>query len=128
MMRRCARLGQEHHSQRSVKAATITGVKLCATSSAHSSLRLTDLYQVQYRQLKSDALGVLEPQLLSAVVKEANNPAHVPAGELRKIEEIDPYGQVKTINWIGRDCFVKFMGRPGRHVVKFRDLSFNDYK
>src|ERR1700757_3710030 len=46
-----------------------------------------DLYQVQYRQLKSDALGVLEPQLLSAVVKEANNPAHVPAGELRKIEE-----------------------------------------
>ena len=87
-----------------------------------------DLYQVQYRQLKSDALGVLEPQLLSAVVKEANNPAHVPAGELRKIEEIDPYGQVKTINWIGQDCFVKQMGRPGRRVVKFRDLSFNDYK
>jgi hypothetical protein len=86
------------------------------------------LYEVQYRQLKSDALGVLEPQLLSAVVKEANNPAHVPAGELRKIEEIDPYGQVKTINWIGQDCFVKQMGRPGRRVVKFRDLSFNDYK
>jgi hypothetical protein len=87
-----------------------------------------DLYQVQYRQLKSDALPIFERQLLDACIVEANNPAHVPAGELRKIEEIDPYGQVKTINWIGQDCFVKQMRRPGRRVVKFRDLSFNDYK
>jgi hypothetical protein len=87
-----------------------------------------DLYQVQFRQLKADALGVLEPQLLSAVVVEANNPAHVPLGELRKVEEIDQYGQVKTIKFIGRESFVKQMGRPGRRVVKFRDLTFNDYK
>src|SRR5882757_2217728 len=46
-----------------------------------------DLYQVQYRQLKADALGVLEGQLLQACVVEANNPIHVPVGELRKIEE-----------------------------------------
>src|SRR5215467_16391424 len=44
-----------------------------------------ELYQVQYRQLKADALGVLEPQLLNACVVEANNPIHVPPGELRKI-------------------------------------------
>jgi hypothetical protein len=36
-----------------------------------------DLYQVQYGSLRSDALQALEPQLLQAVVQEANNPAHV---------------------------------------------------
>jgi hypothetical protein len=73
-----------------------------------------DLYQVQYRQLEADALGVLEPQLLNACVVEANNPAHVPPGELRKIEELDEFGKLKTIKWIGRESFVKQMGRPGR--------------
>src|SRR5262249_52886509 len=55
-----------------------------------------DLYQVQYRELKADALQALEPQLLNAVVVEANNPAHVPVGELRKLERLDEYGKVKT--------------------------------
>ena len=78
-----------------------------------------DLYQVQFRQLPADVLQVFEPQLLNACVVECNNPAHVPPGELRKVEEIDPYGQVKTINWIGRESFVKAMGRPGRRVKSF---------
>jgi hypothetical protein len=78
-----------------------------------------DLYQVQFRQLKADALQVLEPQLLSAVVVEANNPAHVPPGELRKVEELDQYGQLKTIKFIGQESFVKAMGRPGRRVKSF---------
>jgi hypothetical protein len=79
------------------------------------------LYEVQFRELKADALGILEPQLLKAVVVEANNPCHVEPGELRKIEEIDPYGQVKTIRWIGPESFVKAMGRPGRRVQSFRN-------
>jgi hypothetical protein len=70
--------------------------------------------------LKADALQVFEPQLLNACVVEANNPQHVPAGELRKIEELDEYGKLKTIRWIGQECFVKEMGRPGRRVVSFR--------
>ena len=78
-----------------------------------------DLYQVQYRELKADALQVLEPQLLQACVVEANNPAHVPPGELRKIEEFDQYGQVKTIRFVGPESFVKQMGRPGRRVKSF---------
>ena len=61
-----------------------------------------DLYQVQYGSLRSDALQALEPQLLQAVVQEANNPAHVPPGELRKIERFDEYGKVKHIDWIGQ--------------------------
>jgi hypothetical protein len=78
-----------------------------------------DLYQVQYRRLPPDALQVFEPQLLKAVVQEANNPIHVPPGELRKIEEMDEYGKVRSIRWIGQDCFVKQMMRPGRRVTGF---------
>ena len=78
-----------------------------------------DLYKVNYRGLKADALQVFEPQLLQACVVEANNPAHVPRGELRKIEAFDQYGQVKTIKWIGQESFVKAMGRPGRRVESF---------
>ena len=78
------------------------------------------LYQVQMRALKADALGALEPQVLQAAVVEANNPCHVPAGELRKVEELDDYGKLKTIKWIGPESFVKAMGRAGRRVVSFR--------
>ena len=77
------------------------------------------LYRVQYRGLEADALQVFEPQLLNACVTEANNPIHVPPGELRKIEELDEYGKLKTIRWIGQESFVKQMGRPGRRVVGF---------
>src|SRR5262249_37498146 len=77
------------------------------------------LYQVQMRALKADALGALEPQVLQAAITEANNPCHVEPGQLRKIEEIDPYGQVKTIRWVGPESFVKAMSRPGRRVKSF---------
>ena len=78
-----------------------------------------ELYQVQYRALKADALDALEPQLLKAVVAEANNPAHVPAGELKKIEELDEFGKLKMIRFVGQESFVKQMMRPGRRVVRF---------
>ena len=78
-----------------------------------------DLYQVQFRQLPADVLQVFEPQLLQACVVEANNPAHVPPGELRKIEEFDQYGQVKTIRFVGPESFVRQMMRPGRRVKSF---------
>jgi hypothetical protein len=84
-----------------------------------------DLYQVQYRRLEADALQVFEPQLLQACVVEANNPLHVPLGELRKVEEHDEYGKVRMIKWIGQESFVKQMMRPGR-LAKFRPLSFRD--
>jgi hypothetical protein len=85
------------------------------------------LYEVQYRGLKADALGILEPQLLNACVTEANNPIHVPPGELRKVEELDDYGKLKTIKWIGQESFVRQMMRPGRRVVSFKtDHGFVD--
>jgi len=78
------------------------------------------LYKVQMRALKADALGALEPQVLQAAVVEANNPCHVAPGELRKVEELDDYGKLKTIRWIGPESFVKAMSRPGRRVISFR--------
>ena len=77
------------------------------------------LYQVQFRGLRSDALPVFEQQLLPACVVEANNPAHVPVGELRKIERLDEYGKVRFIDWVGQEHFDKAMGRPGRRVTCF---------
>jgi hypothetical protein len=77
------------------------------------------LYSVQFRGLRADALPVFEQQLLPAVVEEANNPAHVPPGELRKIEEMDEYGKLKVIRFVGQESFVKQMMRPGRRVVSF---------
>jgi hypothetical protein len=78
-----------------------------------------ELYKVQFRGLPADILNPFEAQLLSACVVEANNPAHVPAGELRKVEELDEFGKLKTIRWIGQESFVKAMGRPGRRVKSF---------
>lgn len=78
------------------------------------------LYQVQFRDLRADALPVFEQQLLPACVEEAVNPQHVPPGQLRKIERHDEYGKVRFIDWIGQQSFVKEMMRPGRRVLGFR--------
>jgi hypothetical protein len=75
-----------------------------------------ELCRVNYRGLEADALKGFEPQLLQAVVKEANNPAHVPPGEFRKIEDLDEPGRVRTIRFVGSECFVKQMGVPGRRA------------
>jgi hypothetical protein len=64
--------------------------------------------------------NTLEPQVLQACVVEANNPAHVPVGEFRKIERLDEFGKVRTIDFIGQEHFVKQMGRPGRRVIGFK--------
>ena len=86
-----------------------------------------ELYQVQYRGLRADALRALEPQLLAAVVVEANNPATVEPGHFRRIPEHDQYGHVTSFKFIGPESFVVGMGRPGRRVVSFRtDQGFVD--
>jgi hypothetical protein len=78
-----------------------------------------ELYQVQYRGLPAAALPIFESQLLKACVTEANNPAHVPAGELKKVERLDETGRVRCIDWIGQEHFTRQMMRPGRRVISF---------
>ena len=77
------------------------------------------LHQVQYRSLRSDALPALEPQLLAAVVSEANNPEYVPPGELKKVERLDEYGKVRCVEFVGQESFAKQMMRPGGRVLSF---------
>jgi hypothetical protein len=76
-----------------------------------------ELYQINCRGLPSGALKALEPQLLQACVAEADNPAHVPLGELKKVERLDEFGKVKFIDWVGQENFVKQMMRPGRQTT-----------
>jgi hypothetical protein len=78
------------------------------------------LYQVNWRGIKSDSvLNALEPDLLSAVLVEAWNPAHVSQGQLLQRDIVDDTGRVKERRSIGQESFVKQMGRPGRRVVSF---------
>jgi hypothetical protein len=78
-----------------------------------------EFYRIQYRGLRNDSLQAIEPQLLQACVEEANNPNTVTPGEFRRIEVRNPYGQLQMTKFIGPECFVKQMGRPGRRVVSF---------
>jgi hypothetical protein len=77
------------------------------------------LRQVQYRGLDDAALSVFEPQLYHAVHDEARNPATVPAGEFRRVVNIDTNG-MKIVEFIGQESFVKAFTRPGRRVMSFR--------
>jgi hypothetical protein len=79
--------------------------------------RSHELRQFSLDDVKADALQVLEPRFLEAFVTEAHNPAHVPPGELRKLERLDEYGKVKTIDFIGQESFVKQMARPGKRMA-----------
>lgn len=78
-----------------------------------------DLYQINYRGLRSDALSALEPQLLEACVQESRNPNTVTPGQFRQITKRNPYGQVECVEFVGPECFTKAMMRPGR-VAKIR--------
>jgi hypothetical protein len=85
--------------------------------------RTHQLRQFSLDDIRGDALNVIEQKILDAAVVEAQNPANVPRGELRKIERLDGYGKVKTVDWIGQESFVKQMGNPGRHMSIFNERT-----
>jgi hypothetical protein len=75
-----------------------------------------ELYKVNYRGLKVDALDVFEPQLLATAKVEAFNPATVTPGEYREILVTKPDGY-KERQFIGPRHFVYDMMRPGRRTT-----------
>jgi hypothetical protein len=90
-------------------------------------------YQMNMRGLPSgDILNNFEPQILDAVVTEAQNPANVPTGQLRKITRLDATGRTLREEYIGQQSFVvlpsfgtdipNFGGghRPGRRLTSWR--------
>jgi hypothetical protein len=89
-----------------------------------------ELRQFSLNDVKADALGPIEKQILDAAVVEARNPNNVPQGELRMRPDIDPHTGHKVNKFYGRQCFVvlpnhgtnfPFAGgfRPGRRVTGF---------
>jgi hypothetical protein len=74
---------------------------------------------VQIRQLASDALDVLEPQIYDACQKSARRSDTVPLdAPLRRVETRDANG-LTIVDWVGRRSFVHDHGREGRRVVGF---------
>jgi hypothetical protein len=116
--------GQDVHDYR---CETLRTLKRIALPQNH------DLYKIQYRSLKDDppAIKALEPQLLEAFVVETYNPNNVPKGELRKVDELNSFGQTTSSRFIGQESFVKLPNfgtdiqssggyRPGRRVKAFK--------
>jgi hypothetical protein len=78
-----------------------------------------DLYKVNYRGLKADALDVFEPQLLATAKVEAFNPATVKPGEYREIIKRDPRNGYAEHQFIGPRSFVWDMTRVrGRTTLR----------
>jgi hypothetical protein len=77
-----------------------------------------ELRKVQYKRLDDATLSAFERQLYPAVRNAANDPTSVPAGEMRRVIEVDQ-GGTKITKWIGRESFVKAFTRPGRRVTSF---------
>jgi hypothetical protein len=75
--------------------------------------------RIPVRDLRSDALNVIEPQICKAVHAQAYDPSTVPRGEYRRVVEINQ-GGTKIVKWIGQESFVKEFTRPGRQVTSFR--------
>lgn len=78
-----------------------------------------ELYKINVRGLPSEVLDNFEPMIINAAITEAQNPMNVPPSELRQIDKFDTYGNLRERRFIGHDCFVKAMSRPGRRVASF---------
>jgi hypothetical protein len=74
----------------------------------------------------AELLAGLEPQVLAACLLEANNPLHVPKGQLKEIKRMDQTGHLRMIEFIGQESFVKQMTIPGRRVRINQNPTPND--
>jgi hypothetical protein len=78
-----------------------------------------ELRRLSIRKLPRDALDQFEPQLLTACRTSARRPDAVPAGELRRVEDVDGNG-LRIVSWVGQRSFMHDFTRPGRRVTGFR--------
>jgi hypothetical protein len=76
------------------------------------------LRHIEIWDLPASALGNFEDQIYPAARAEAFRPDSVPAGEMRKVHKPTANGH-EIIEWIGRESFVKQLGRQGRRVTGF---------
>jgi hypothetical protein len=78
-----------------------------------------ELRGVTVNKLPADALEAYEPLFFKACKESAYRADSVPAGELRRVEEVDANGN-KSIKFIGQQCFVRDLVPPVRRVLGFR--------
>ena len=86
-----------------------------------------DLYKINMRGLPSDVLPQFEGMVLEAGKIEILNPKNVPLGEIKQINVLDEGGKLMRRDFVGQECFVKFMPnyREGRRVVRFNQAACN---
>ena len=80
-----------------------------------------ELSSVVADQLDSGMIGMIEPKVLEAALKEAQNPSeeNLPAdGSLVARHRTDDMTGQRTIEWQGRESFIKSMGLPAQRVVR----------
>jgi hypothetical protein len=78
-----------------------------------------ELRKIKLWKLPKDTFEVFEPQVYAACREAASRPDSVPPGEMREVVRINPQNGHKEIHFLGRESFVREMGRPGRRVVSF---------
>jgi hypothetical protein len=80
-----------------------------------------DLATTRADDIPSSAARNFENMMLGAAMREALKPSaeNLPRdGSLVRRERTDDMG-TRTVEWLGRESFIKSMGRPGGRVVKF---------
>jgi hypothetical protein len=70
--------------------------------------------------LPGEAFDIAEKQVYADALAAAAHPVDLEPGELREVIRHNPSTGGKTIDFFGKESFVKRMGRPGRRVVSFR--------
>jgi hypothetical protein len=93
--------------------------RLATKLKSHSS-RWKD---VKFSRLDDETFTPIESQVYDDAIAAAANPVDLQAGELREVTKINPQTGVRTIEFYGKESFVKQMGRPGRRVAAFRTMA-----
>jgi hypothetical protein len=83
-----------------------------------------ELAEIRADELQSAVIDNFEPTLLSAAQAEGLRPSSEnlpPSGELIARTRVDRETGEKSIDYFGRESFIKSMSRPGRRVAKIVD-------
>jgi hypothetical protein len=84
-----------------------------------------ELGRINMRGLSGEVIETLRPQVLQAAEQEYWNPRNVPAGQIQERRRYNDFGGLEAIEFLGQECFVKQMGRPGRRVQSFWPPSYS---
>jgi hypothetical protein len=71
------------------------------------------------RHMPMDVVETWERQIYPACRATGLSNDSVPPGQMREVETRDPRNGQRIINFLGKESFVKAMGRPGRQVISF---------